>query len=112
MTAAWFFLALGVLGLLIALGQYTPIYSLVHSLPVLGGLRVPARFILLTNFSLAALAAIGLQRLMTESFSLKRVLGWGGAVMIGGALALILAYQSTGATRSQQQSRLRLFLSC
>ena len=94
--SAWFFLALGVLGLLIALGQYTPIYSLVHSLPVLGGLRVPARFILLTNFSLAALAAIGLQRFMTESFSLKRVLGWGGAVMIGGALALLLAYQSTG----------------
>ena len=95
--SAWFFLALGVLGLLIALGQYTPIYSLVHSLPVLGGLRVPARFILLTNFSLAALAAIGLQRFMTESFSLKRVLGWGAAVMIGGALALIVAYQSTGA---------------
>lgn len=95
--SAWFFLALGLLGLLIALGQYTPFYSLVHSLPVLGGLRVPARFILLTNFSLAALAAIGLRRLMTESFSLRRVLGWGGAVMIGGALALILAYQSTGA---------------
>ncbi len=96
-SSAWFFLALGLLGLLLALGQYTPIYSLVHSLPVLGGLRVPARFILLTNFSLAALAALGLQRLMTESFSLKRVLGWGGAVMIGGALALLLAYQSTGA---------------
>ena len=96
-NSAWFFFALGLLGLLIALGQYTPIYSLVHSLPVLGGLRVPARFILLTNFSLAALAALGLQRLMTESFSLRRVLGWGGAVMIGGALALILAYQSAGA---------------
>jgi hypothetical protein len=95
--SAWFLLALGILGLLIALGQYTPIYSLVHSLPVLGGLRVPARFILLTNFSLAALAAIGLQRFMTESFSLKRVLGWGAAVMIGGALVLLLAYQSTGA---------------
>jgi hypothetical protein len=95
--SAWFFLTLGVLGLLIALGQYTPIYSLVHSLPVLGGLRVPARFILLTNFSLAALAAIGLQRFMAESFSLKRVLGWGAAVMIGGVLALIVAYQSTGA---------------
>ncbi len=94
---AWFFLVLGLLGLLIALGQYTPVYSLVHSLPVLGGLRVPARFILLTNFSLAALAAIGLQRFMTESFSSKRVLGWGGAVIIGGALALGLAYQSTGA---------------
>jgi uncharacterized membrane protein YfhO len=95
--SAWFFLALGVLGLLLALGRFTPIYSLMHALPVLGGLRVPARFVLLANFSLAALAGIGLQRFMTESFSLKRVLGWGGAVMIGGALALILAYQSIGA---------------
>jgi hypothetical protein len=96
-NSVWFFLALGVLGLLIALGRYTPIYSLIHSLPVLGGLRVPARFILLTNFSLAALAAIGLQRFMTESFSLKRVLGWGRAVMIGGTLVLLLAYQSMDA---------------
>jgi hypothetical protein len=95
--SAWFLLALGLLGLLIALGKYTPIYSLVHSLPLLSGLRVPARFILLTNFSLAALAAIGLQRFMTESFSMKRVLGWGAVVMIGGALALIVAYQSIGA---------------
>ncbi|CAG0933712.1 hypothetical protein TFLX_03189 [Thermoflexales bacterium] len=94
---AWFLAALGLLGLLIALGKYTPIYSLVHSLPVLGGLRVPARFILLTNFSLAALAALGLQRLITEAFPLKRVLGWGGAVLIGGMLALIAAYQVTGA---------------
>ena len=94
--SAWFLLALGVLGLLMALGRYTPIYSLVYALPVLSGLRVPARFILLTNFSLGALAAIGLQRFMTESFSLKRVLGWGSAVMVGGALALIVAYQSTG----------------
>ncbi len=96
-ASAWFFLALGVLGLLIALGKYTPFYSIVHSLPVLSGLRVPARFILLTNFSLAALAAIGLQRFITEASSVKRVLGWGAAVMIGGALVLIVAYQSTGA---------------
>jgi hypothetical protein len=95
--AAWLFLILGVLGLLIALGRFAPFYSLVHALPVLGGLRVPARFILLTNFALAALAAIGLQRFMTESFSLKRVLGWGAVVLTGGALALALAYQSTGA---------------
>jgi hypothetical protein len=94
--STWFLLALGVLGVFIALGKFTPIYSLIHSLPVLGGLRVPARFILLTNFSLATLAAIGLQRFMTESFSIKRVLGWGGAVMIGGMLTLVLAYQSVG----------------
>ncbi len=64
---AWFFAVLGVIGLLIALGKYTPIYSLVHALPVLNGLRVPARFILLTNFSLAVLAAIGFERLRAAS---------------------------------------------
>lgn len=95
--AAWFFLTLGGLALLIALGKFTPFYSLVHALPILGGLRVPARFVLLANFSLAALAAIGLQRCMTESFSPKRVLGWGGVVVGGGALALTVAYQAAGA---------------
>ncbi|MBI5563809.1 MAG: YfhO family protein [Chloroflexi bacterium] len=107
---AWLFAALSLIGLLIALGKYTPIYSLIHALPVLGGLRVPARFILLTNFSLAALAALGLQRLMTESFPVKRVLGWGGALTIGGVLILIVAYQSVGA--SDHSNNLTLALSC
>jgi hypothetical protein len=92
-----------------ALGKYTPIYSLVHSLPVLGGLRVPARFILLANFSLAALAAIGLQRFMTESFSLRRVLGWGGDD--GRRAGVGVGHQSTGAIVAAESHHLSHFCS-
>ncbi len=87
---AWLFAVLGVIGLLIALGKYTPIYSLVHALPVLNGLRVPARFILLTNFSLAALAAIGLQQLMSRQISIRRIT-WSTIVIATGNLVLGLA---------------------
>jgi hypothetical protein len=88
---AWFFAALGLMGLLIALGKYTPIYSLIHSLPVLGGLRAPARFILLTNFSLAALAALGLERWRLGD-RLKPVLLIVGA----GVVSLSMAFAATG----------------
>ena len=90
---AWFFVGLGGLGLLIALGKYTPVYALIHSLPVLGGLRAPARFILLTNFSLAALAALGLHRLLNDDVALSRLIKWSGLVVGSGLAALVIAYQ-------------------
>ena len=93
-NSAWFLAALGLLGLLIALGKYMPIYSLVHALPVLGGLRVPARFILLTDFAVAALAAMGMQRLLTERISLRRILGWAVIILAVGAISLVAAYQA------------------
>lgn len=93
---AWFFAAMGTIGLLIALGKYTPIYSVVHALPVLGGLRVPARFILLTNFSLAALAAMGLNSLL-RGHRHKHTWRWLDLLTFLGALALSTAYwASTG----------------
>jgi hypothetical protein len=91
-NSAWFFLGLGVLGLFIALGKYTPVYSWVHTLPVLSGLRVPARFILLSNFSLAALAALGLQRINAYEITLRRSFIWIGLVVVVAALTLFGAY--------------------
>ncbi|MFN8596946.1 MAG: YfhO family protein [Anaerolineae bacterium] len=91
-SSAWFLGVLGLIGVLIALGRYTPIYSVIHALPVLNGLRVPARFILLTNFSLAALAAIGFQRLLDDEITLERLLTSSGLFIGGGAVALIAAY--------------------
>ncbi len=90
-NGAWFLAVLGVLGVLIALGKYAPIYSLVHALPVLGGLRVPARFILLTDFALATLAALGLQQLGIES---KVKWRWTGLIVVSGLVSLWLAFQS------------------
>ncbi len=95
-SSAWFLVALGLIGLLIALGQFTPIYSLFHALPILNGLRVPARFILLTDFSIAALAAIGFQRVMNAEFGVRNVVMRCVAVICFGILSLWIAYQSTG----------------
>ena len=75
--SAWFLLALGVLGLLIALGNYTPILSVDPFFAGTGRIACARTLHPADNFSLAALAAIGLQRFMTEPFTLKRVLGGG-----------------------------------
>lgn len=92
-NSAWFLAALGLLGLLIALGKYTPAYSLVHSLPVLGGLRVPARFILLTDFAIAALAALGLRQLLANVRSNGRW-SWIGFVLVIGLIGMTLTFLS------------------
>ena len=64
-----FLAALAGFGLLVALGQNTPVhYWLYRLVPGFAQLRVPARFILLTDFGLAALAGFGLSRL----FALER----------------------------------------
>ncbi len=54
-------LGLGVFALLIAFGKYTPIHFLLYKfVPGFSSLRVPARFILLTNFAFAVLAGFAL----------------------------------------------------
>jgi hypothetical protein len=89
-----FLAALGLFGLLVALGQNTPVhYWLYRLVPGFSQLRVPARFILLTGFSLAALAGFGLARL----FELPRrrlALTAAGVAAVGGLVALI-AFLST-----------------
>ncbi|MDI7275105.1 MAG: hypothetical protein QME94_03920, partial [Anaerolineae bacterium] len=60
---AGLFAIVAVLGLLLALGDRTPLFRLAHALPLLSSLRAPARAIVLTSFGLAALGAYGLDRL-------------------------------------------------
>lgn len=80
-------------GLLIALGQYAPFhYWLYRLVPGFAQLRVPARFILLSDFALAYLAGLGLHRLSTEAFSRGRLLALAGAFACLGTLALPVAY--------------------
>lgn len=56
-----FFWLLALVGLVVALGKYTPVhYLLFKFVPGFASLRVPARFILLTNFAFAALAGFAL----------------------------------------------------
>jgi len=62
-SARWFWLLLALLGLLIALGEHTPAHRLLYEfVPGFAQLRVPARFLLLTDLGLAVLAGHGFQR--------------------------------------------------
>ena len=55
-----FFLGVAVAGVLLALGRYTPVYSIAATvLPPLGAVRFPAKAMVLTAFAWAAMAGIG-----------------------------------------------------
>jgi len=58
-----FFVGLGLLSLLLALGPATPLHRLILG-PLELPFRAPARFVLLTDLALAVLAAAGLDRLL------------------------------------------------
>lgn len=64
---ARFFAAAALIALLLALGDATPLYGLLHSLPIFRGLRAPARYVLLVDAALAVLAALGLDSLQNEA---------------------------------------------
>lgn len=60
-----FFVALGLIALLLAMGGYSALHGWLYATtPGFGQLRAPARFILLLDFALAALAAFGLDSLL------------------------------------------------
>jgi hypothetical protein len=59
----YFLIALAIVALVLAFGGYTPAYTLVYQLPLLGTARAPARFLALVVFALALLAGIGLDAL-------------------------------------------------
>ncbi|HEX2035548.1 MAG TPA: hypothetical protein VHS99_15340, partial [Chloroflexota bacterium] len=54
---------LGALGLVLALGSFTPLYWLIRYTPLLAYFREPSRFLLWTVLAVAVLAAFGLDRL-------------------------------------------------
>jgi hypothetical protein len=60
--AAGFLVALG-----LALGDKTPLFPALWSLPGLNGLRYPHRFLLWASFCLACLSALGLHRVLARS---------------------------------------------
>ena len=59
-----FFVGLAIISLLLALGGYTILHGWLYLLPGFDKVRAPARFIYLLDFSLAALAALGLDALL------------------------------------------------
>jgi hypothetical protein len=92
-----FLVILGSLAWLIALGANTPLhYFLYQNVPGFAQLRAPARFILLTDFSIAVLAGLGLQRLNT--MPRKQILLWCSFLLIAGFTAIYLNYHQAVAS--------------
>jgi hypothetical protein len=93
-----YLVALGVLALLLAMGGYAPLHGwLYRFVPGFDQLRAPARFILLLDFSLAMLAALGLDRLLcplppadgARWRKLLKIVGWslGGLIVAAAPLS-------------------------
>lgn len=93
-----FFIGLAVIALLLAMGGYSLLHGWLYAIaPGFDQLRAPARFILLLDFSLAVLAALGLDTLLrsrreNEQASLAtllKVLTWGlgGLIVVAGPLS-------------------------
>jgi hypothetical protein len=90
--APLFMAGLAVFALTAALGANTPLYRWLYEvLPGFSGLRGPSRFMLLGDFSLAALAGFGLHNL--ARVSRQRVLVWGLAVTAAGLAAVIVSHR-------------------
>lgn len=53
------------------LGKYLPTYQLIHSLPVLGVIRCPARMVLAVDMALATLGAVAIHLMLKQSQSDK-----------------------------------------
>ncbi len=94
-----FFIGLGIIALLLALGGYSLLHGWLYAaMPGFDQLRAPARFILLLDFSLAALAAFGLNQLIQPTFDEKtgrvlpkllKYLSWvlGGLIIVAAPLS-------------------------
>lgn len=84
-----FLAGLALLSLLLALGEHTPLHRWAYALvPGFQNLRVPARFIYLMDFALAALAALGLDVLLKQPPGGARRGTW---IVLGVGLCLAVA---------------------
>lgn len=64
-------LTVGIITLLFSLGKFTPLSKLLYHMPFMSYSRIPARFLVITIFALAALSGFGLNNFI-EHYSKKR----------------------------------------
>ncbi len=88
--ASWhakFFLGAGLTAFILSFGKLGYLYSLLHRLPGYSVLKEPARFVMIVDFALIILAAIGLDRLLArKDFGLRRIARLTRGLLIGTAL--------------------------
>jgi hypothetical protein len=87
---AAFWVALGGLAFVFALGYQAPLYPAVARLPFFADLWKTARAIFLTAFALAVLGALGLQALLKDRAA-RRLNVWTWALLLGGVVLGVTA---------------------
>lgn len=88
------FLTLLLISFLLALGKNTPIYTVLLNLPFLKSMTAPGKFLFLSDFSLALLAAIGLNYISENN--IKNKIRWITAViLIPISLFLLVTFSQT-----------------
>ena len=81
----WFFAIMGVVSMLWALGGYTPFYQLIYALvPGTKFFRAPSTMMFIMSFSVAVLAAIGVERVLERRVRMTYLLAWAtfGVVLV------------------------------
>ena len=103
-----FFALSALLFTLLALGDYTPLYPLLVRLVPAFPFQVPARFVLLLDFSLAGLAAIGLAQLMERPRAMRAYLI--GAALLTTAVLSLLIWQYRASIENVMQHQQQMLL--
>jgi hypothetical protein len=89
----WFFVGMAIIGVLLALGRWNPVYMALLRLPVFQWFRVPARYLYLFSFAVAMLAGMGLDVLLNRVRSIDYTLedrrGW--LIIVATAVLTLLA---------------------
>lgn len=95
----WFWTAAFVVSLLWALGGFTPFYRIVYAIiPGTKFFRAPSTMLFLVSFTLAMLAALGVERVRAGAVTTTRVLAVAGAAALVSLLGLTGALGNLGAT--------------
>ena len=81
-----FFAALALVGMVLALGKYTAIFSLLYEVPGLSFFRIPTRFLLWFALGAAVLCGLGVDQIMRIDRH-RRTSGW----LLAGGLGIIVA---------------------
>src|ERR1041385_3913142 len=88
-----FWIGVGIVSFLWALGGHTPLYHLILYVPQTKYLRAPSIMIYVTAFSMAVLVAIGAERWLSRRLGTRYVIGWGVAAAIFGLFMTVGGYQ-------------------
>ena len=84
-----FFAVLALVGLVLALGKYTAIFSFFHQIPGFSLFRIPTRFLLWFALGVSVLCGLGLDQVLRRERS-RPVNGWLLAAVFGAASAGLL----------------------